>query len=78
MILFRPGLDRLRLVRIISPTYWIKRDCARELSEAVTMLVNMSIGLGVVPSAWRTAVITPAPKCTPVGGVNDCSNNASK
>ena len=37
----------------------------------VTMFVNMSIGLGVVPSAWRTAVITPVPKCTPVGGVND-------
>ena len=35
------------------------------------MLVTMSIGLGVVPSAWRTPVITPVPKCTPVGGVND-------
>ena len=35
----------------------------------VTMLVN--IGLGVVPSAWRTAVTTPVPKCTPVGRVND-------
>ena len=34
------------------------------------MVVNMSIGLGVVPSAWRTAVITPVPKCTPVDGVN--------
>ena len=35
------------------------------------MLVNKSIGLGVVSSAWRTAVITPVPKCTLVGGVND-------
>ena len=34
-----------------------------------TMLVNMSIGLGVLPFACRTAVITPVP--TPVGGVND-------
>ena len=26
----------------------------------------MPIGLGVVLSAWRTAVIIPVPKCTPV------------
>ena len=52
--------------------YWIYRDCAHELSEVVTMLVNLSsIGLGVVSSAWRIAVITSIPKCTPVGGVND-------
>ena len=41
--------------------YWIYRNCAHELSEVVTMLVNMSIDLGVVPSAWRTAVITSVP-----------------
>ena len=35
------------------------------------MRVNMSIGIGVIRSAWRTAVITPVPKCTPVGGVNN-------
>ena len=35
------------------------------------MLVNMTIGLSVVPSAGLTAVITPVPKCTPVGGVNN-------
>ena len=51
--------------------YWVYRDCAHELSEIVIKLVNMSIDLGVVPSVWRTAVITPVPKCTPVGGVND-------
>ena len=45
--------------------------CAHELSEVVTMLVNMSVGLGVVPSGWRTAVLTPVSKCTLVGGVND-------
>ena len=41
-----------------------------QLAEVVTMLVNMSIDLGVVPFAWRTAVITHVPKCTTVGGVN--------
>ena len=35
------------------------------------MLVNMPIGLGVVPSASCTAVITPVPKCTPVDRVSD-------
>ena len=31
----------------------------------------MSIDLGVVPSAWSTAVITPVPKCTPVNSAGD-------
>ena len=31
----------------------------------------MSVSRGVVPAAWRTAVITPVPKCTPVSGVSD-------
>ena len=34
-------------------------------------MINMSIGLGVAPSAWRTAVITPVPKCTPVNNAGD-------
>ena len=50
---------------------WVYRDYVHELSDVVTMLANMLIGLGVVPSVWRTAVIMPVPKCTPVGGVND-------
>ena len=51
--------------------YSIYRDCAHELSEVVTMLVNMSIDRGVVTSAWRTAVITYVLRCTPVGVFND-------
>ena len=31
----------------------------------------MSVSSGVVPAAWRTAVFTPVPKCTPVSGVSD-------
>ena len=31
----------------------------------------MSVAFGVVPSAWRTAIITPVPKCTPVNQVSD-------
>ena len=31
----------------------------------------MSIDLGVVPSAWRTAAITPVSKCMPINGLGD-------
>ena len=31
----------------------------------------MFVGRGVVPAAWRSAVITPVYKCTPVSGVSD-------
>ena len=31
----------------------------------------MSVSRSVVPAAWRTVVITPVPKCTPVSGVSD-------
>ena len=36
------------------------------MSEVFTMIVNMSVASGVVPSARHTAVITSVPKCTPV------------
>ena len=51
--------------------YWVYRDCSNELADIVSRLVNMSVGRGVVPAAWRTAVITSVPKCTPVSGVSD-------
>ena len=35
------------------------------------MIVNMSVASGVVPSAWRTAIITSVPKCMPVNEVSD-------
>ena len=50
--------------------YWVYRDCSSELAEVVTRIANMSVSRGVVPAAWRTAVITPDPKCTPVSGVS--------
>ena len=31
----------------------------------------MSIDMGVVPSAWHTAAITPVPKCMPIKGLSD-------
>ena len=41
------------------------KDCYAELGNVVIKIVNLSVELGRVPSAWRTAVITPVPKCTP-------------
>ena len=31
----------------------------------------MSVAFEIVSSAWRTEIITPAPKCTPVNEVSD-------
>ena len=31
--------------------YWVYRNCVHELSEVFTMIVNMSVAFGVVPSA---------------------------
>ena len=42
--------------------YWVYRDCAHEMSEVFTMIVNMSVASGVVPFAWRS---------TPVNEVSD-------
>ena len=52
--------------------YLVYCDCAHELSEIITMPVNISLGLvlsgfGVVPSVWHTVVITRVPKSIPVG-----------
>ena len=51
--------------------YWVYRDCSSELAEVVTRIVNISVSHDVVLAAWRTAVITPVPKCTPVSGESD-------
>ena len=75
----KPGNDyyhadvmELLLVRIgrTSPgndeiPYRLYRDCACEIAQIVTKIVSLSIDLGVVPSGWRTAAITPVPKCMP-------------
>ena len=58
-----PGKDNI--------LYWVYRDCSSELAQVVTRIVNISVSCGVLPAAWRTAVITPVLKCTPVSGVSD-------
>ena len=58
-----PGIDNI--------PFWVYRDCASELERVVTKLVNVSVGSGAVPSAWRTAIITPVPKCMPVTELGD-------
>ena len=51
--------------------YWVWRDCAPELADVATKIIDMSIGIRVVPASWRSAVITPVPKCTPVARLGD-------
>ena len=58
-----PGNDKI--------PYLVYRDCSNELAEVVANIVNMSVGDVIVPAAWRTAVITPVPKCTPIISVAD-------
>ena len=58
-----PGNDKV--------PYWLFRDCSSELAGVVANIVNLFVGEGVAPAAWRTAVITPVPKCTPVNSVTD-------
>ena len=79
-IFLKYGIDKiermLARIRRTSPVndnipYWVYRDYASELAQAVCRMINMSIGLGVVPSAWRTAVITPVSKCTPVNSAGN-------
>ena len=42
--------------------YWIFRDFAVFLSEAVTLLLNRSLSEGIVPNVLKQALITPIPK----------------
>ena len=58
-----PGNDKV--------PYWLFLDCSSELAGVVANIVNLSVGEGVIPAAWRTAVITPVPKCTPASSVAD-------
>ena len=42
--------------------YWVFRECAGALHLVVAHLVNLSLSMGKVPSAWKKAYITPVPK----------------
>ena len=42
--------------------YWLLRECAVEIAPIVTFIFNKSLSLWKIPSAWKTAIITPLPK----------------
>ena len=42
--------------------HWVYRNCASELTPIITHIINISLGTGVVPSAWKRALVTPVPK----------------
>ena len=50
---------------------WVFKECASELCEIISVLINFSINEGCVPSVWKHAVITPVPKVQPATSVTD-------
>ena len=58
-----PGCDSV-------PT-WLFRSCSYELAEPIAHIYNCSIQYGVVPSTWRTAIVTPVPKVTCPASLSD-------
>jgi len=53
----------LRTVKNTAPGYdslpsWIFRNCSYELADPVAHIYNNSIHSGIVPSPWRTAIVT--------------------
>jgi len=49
-----PGIDNIPA--------WVFRACSFELANIVTHIFNCSFSTGVIPSSWRTAIVTPVPK----------------
>ncbi len=49
----------------------VLEDCAHQLSEVFTDIVNTSLLLASVPTCLKTATIVPVPKCSTVTGLND-------
>jgi hypothetical protein len=57
----------LRSVKSTSPgtdglPCWFFQKCSVELADIVCHIFNCSITSGIVPSQWRTAILTPIPK----------------
>ncbi|MFZ2538516.1 MAG: reverse transcriptase family protein [Oscillospiraceae bacterium] len=50
--------------------YWLLKGCALELTPVIAHLVNFSFRVGMVPSAWKRAIITPVPKVSNVADYN--------
>jgi hypothetical protein len=50
---------------------WVFKSCSIELAEVVAHIINNSFSSGVIPSSWRTSIITPIPK---VSNPNNLTN----
>ena len=51
--------------------YWVFKECARELCDIISVLINYSVNEGCVPSTWKHVVVTPVPKVKPVTKIAD-------
>ena len=38
------------------------KDCSSEISYPLSFIINLSLRTGVIPSEWKTAVVTPLHK----------------
>ena len=52
-------------------SYWVFIDCVERLSQVIAKLINYSLCIGKVPSAWKIAVVTPVPKTNLVSMPSD-------
>jgi gmma-aminobutyric acid receptor subunit gamma/cGMP-dependent protein kinase 2 len=50
--------------------YWVYKNCAIELANVLTFLINQSLTSGVVPLTWKLAYVTPVLK--PDKALNSC------
>ena len=46
-----PGADNI--------PYWVFKHCAVELACVIANVVNKTLSIGIPPSAWRHALVTP-------------------
>jgi hypothetical protein len=50
---------------------WVLRSCSIELVEVIAHIINSSFSSGVIPSSWRTSIITPIPKVSNPNNLTD-------
>ena len=58
-----PGRDNI--------PHWIFSYCSYEFADVVAHIYNLSLGNGVVPHQWLTAISTPVPKIPNPGTLSD-------
>jgi hypothetical protein len=50
---------------------WVFKSCSLELAEVLAHIINSSFSSGVIPSSWRTSIITPISKVSNPNNLTD-------